>query len=252
MSSVTLKGRRVAYCVRASSKASRMRIKVSPRGIEVVTPTKAEPERITQFLKKNSRWVLDQLDFIKRAGGVRVKAPATGASTVLLRGNVVDVYIVRDEKRRGHPSVRLVDGRIRIAVAPRRETEAGAALARWLRRQARRDITERVAARSKEMRQKPGRVYIRAQRTRWGSCTARHNLAFNWRLVMAPPEVLDYIVVHEIAHLAVPDHSTKFWLTVRSYCPDFERHRRWLRENEPRLMKSVENYQSCRLRSSSA
>lgn len=89
------------------------------------------------------------------------------------------------------------------------------------------------------MRQRPGRVFVMGQRTKWGGCSRRRNLSFNWRLVMAAPEVLDYIVVHELAHLAEPHHSTKFWLIVRSYCLDYDRRRRWLRENESRLMKGV-------------
>lgn len=104
-----------------------------------------------------------------------------------------------------------------------------------LSRQAKVDIAERLRVRGKEMRQKPGRVYVMGQRTKWGGCSRRRNLSFNWRLVMAPPEVLDYIVVHELAHLAEPYHSTKFWLIVRSYCPNYERHRRWLRDNEHRV-----------------
>lgn len=74
--------------------------------------------------------------------------------------------------------------------------------------------------------------YVMGQRTRWGGCSGRRNLSFNWRLVMAPPAVLDYVVVHELAHLAEPSHSTKFWLLVRSHCPRFEEHREWLRDSE--------------------
>ena len=71
------------------------------------------------------------------------------------------------------------------------------------------------------MGQTSGRVYIMDQRTKWGGCSRRGNLSFNWRPVMAPPEVLDYIVVHELAHLTERNHSTRFWLIVRSYCLEY-------------------------------
>ena len=116
---------------------------------------------------------------------------------------------------------------------------AAAALERWLRREAKANIEERLKPRAKQMRQHPRRVFVMGQRTKWGGCSRRRNLSFNWRLVMAPPEVSDYIVVHGLAHLAEPYHSTKFWLIVRSYCPDYDRHRRWLRDNEQRLMEPV-------------
>ena len=66
------------------------------------------------------------------------------------------------------------------------------------------------------------------QRTKWGNCSSRRNLSFNWRLILAPEYVLRYLVTHETVHLAIPDHSTKFWLTVQSLCRDTERARRWL------------------------
>ena len=73
------------------------------------------------------------------------------------------------------------------------------------------------------------------QRTRWGSCSSRQNLSFNWRLIMAPEFVLRYLVTHEVVHLAIPDHSKRFWLTVQSLCPETERARQWLCANGGRL-----------------
>lgn len=66
------------------------------------------------------------------------------------------------------------------------------------------------------------------QRTKWGNCSSRRNLSFNWRLILAPEYVLQYIVTHEAVHLAIPDHSARFWLTVQSLCRDTERARHWL------------------------
>ena len=66
------------------------------------------------------------------------------------------------------------------------------------------------------------------QRTKWGNCSARRNLSFNWRLILAPDFVLRYLVTHEVVHLAIPDHSAKFWLTVQSLCPETEKAKQWL------------------------
>ena len=81
-----------------------------------------------------------------------------------------------------------------------------------------------------------GRVQIRDQRTRWGSCSSRGTLSFNWRLALAPLEVLDYVVVHELCHLRVPNHSPRFWQLVASRRPDWRRHRDWLTVNGPELL----------------
>lgn len=80
------------------------------------------------------------------------------------------------------------------------------------------------------------RIHIRDQRSRWGSCSTRGTLSFNWRLVLAPFDVLDYVVVHEVCHLLVPNHSRSFWKLVESRRPNWRAHRDWLHEHGPELL----------------
>jgi len=82
----------------------------------------------------------------------------------------------------------------------------------------------------------PARIQIRDQRSRWGSCSTRGTLSFNWRLVLAPFEVLDYVVVHELCHLREPNHSRRFWKLVEARRPDWRLHRDWLHEHGPELL----------------
>ena len=79
-------------------------------------------------------------------------------------------------------------------------------------------------------------IAVRDQRTRWGSCSSRGTLSFNWRLALAPLEVLEYVVVHELCHLRVPDHSRRFWQLVESVRPGYRDERRWLHEHGPELL----------------
>jgi predicted metal-dependent hydrolase len=83
---------------------------------------------------------------------------------------------------------------------------------------------------------KPQRIQIRDQRSRWGSCSTRGTLSFNWRLVLAPFEVLDYVVVHELCHLREPNHSRRFWKLVEQRRPDWRAQRDWLHEHGPELL----------------
>ncbi len=80
------------------------------------------------------------------------------------------------------------------------------------------------------------RIQIRDQKTRWGSCSAKGTLSFNWRLMLAPPAVLDYVVVHELCHLTYMNHSAAFWALVEKVCPDYRIHRRWLKEHGQELV----------------
>ncbi|MFH1726754.1 MAG: M48 family metallopeptidase [Elusimicrobiota bacterium] len=97
------------------------------------------------------------------------------------------------------------------------------------RRRAASVLASRVEDWSRVMGVGYGKVRVKDQRTRWGSCSAKGNLNFNWRLTLAPPEVLDYVVVHELAHLLEMSHSRDFWRLVERWCPDHKAHRRWLR-----------------------
>lgn len=80
------------------------------------------------------------------------------------------------------------------------------------------------------------RIAIRDQKTRWGSCSSKGTLSFNWRLMLAPPAVLDYVVVHELCHLTHMDHSPAFWQAVEAVCPDYRDLRKWLKEHGSELV----------------
>ena len=109
------------------------------------------------------------------------------------------------------------------------------ALERWYRVRAR----EEVAWRLEEACARAGTSYrslsIRAQQTRWASCSSNGTMSFNWRLLLAPEEILDYVVEHEVAHLEVLDHSQRFWRLVGRRSPRYREHERWLRRHGPAL-----------------
>lgn len=230
--SIKLNGGWVTFSIRESRTARKRRIRVTSAGVEVILPRGSDPLRAVDFLRENAAWVLKQLAFMERLGTVRVQSPKDKLDALLLRGREMQVEIVKEPSRRAFAVIEQDGAIIRIRVPKAGSVDPRRALEAWLRRQARQDITDRLTARAVQMKVKPGRVYIMDQRTKWGGCSHRRNLSFSWRLVMAPPGVLDYIVVHELAHLIEPYHSTKFWLVVRSHCPDYEKHKTWLRENQ--------------------
>ncbi|MCM2266476.1 MAG: M48 family metallopeptidase [Elusimicrobiales bacterium] len=106
------------------------------------------------------------------------------------------------------------------------------------RRAAREIISARVAHWAAALGVEYKRVFIKNQRSMWGSCSMRRNLNFNWRLAAAAPEVLDYVVIHELCHLREMNHSKKFWAHVGAACPEYKARRRWLRDNTALLRRT--------------
>jgi YgjP-like, metallopeptidase domain len=154
------------------------------------------------------------------------------------RGRRLGVSIVRDASIKGRGVVENIGKALRVRIPASGMVEPMPLLERWLRKQAREAICVLIAERSREFRRRPGRIFIMDQRTKWGGCSRRGNLSFNWRLIMAPPPVLDYVVVHELVHLAVLNHSRRFWLMLRSILPDSEQHKTWLRTHQATLRSS--------------
>ena len=113
--------------------------------------------------------------------------------------------------------------------------KAVAILSNWLKRQARQDFSARVDWHAVGLEVRPKRITIRDQTTRWGSCSANGTLSFSWRLVLAPPFVLDYVAAHEVAHLRELNHGARFWRLVHSAAPRTDEARAWLKENGARL-----------------
>ena len=109
-------------------------------------------------------------------------------------------------------------------------------LRRRLRHYARGVIAEEVARQADDLGLRIVGVSIRDQRSRWGSCSSRGYLSFNWRLVMAPPAALRYVILHELMHLVEPNHSRRFWTRLASICPDAAAQKQWLRRHGDRLM----------------
>ena len=122
-------------------------------------------------------------------------------------------------------------GVLRVAVARPGEEPLRDALERWYRRRARLEVAPRLDAAAARAGVRYAGLQIRGQRTRWASCSSSGAMSFNWRLLLAPAAILDYVVEHEVAHLAVHDHSEGFWELLAARCPGYRDHERWLRRH---------------------
>ncbi len=236
---IRLGGRPVEYRVVRSMAARRLRIRVGPHGVEVVQPDARNGADVPTFLAANAAWILDQLERVKRLRGIR-RPVQCRVGEILFRGEPTQVRIEATDTRARGNRVDFVDGEIVVRRGVRSQTTAARSLGRWLRKQARAGIKSNLAVVVARLGQRPRRVYVMGQRTKWGNCSARRNLSFNWRLILAPDFVLRYLVVHEAVHLVLPDHSAKFWLTVQGLCTQVEQAKAWLRAHQVQMVVDLE------------
>ncbi|MCA1725410.1 MAG: M48 family metallopeptidase [Thermomicrobia bacterium] len=179
-----------------------------------------------RFILQRQGWILTHLDrFAALPPAPAADAPLPAQIDFLGVPHAISVTIQPGRR----PTV--VHGEQSLAITVAAESAARPALEGWLREAARFAIVAQVASRAAEMGVAYGRVAIRDQKTRWGSCSRAGNLNFNWRLVLAPAAVLDYVVVHELAHRVEMNHSARFWRLVAHHCPAYGAHRLWLRTN---------------------
>jgi predicted metal-dependent hydrolase len=229
-----LDGQEVEWRLVRSATAKKLRIKVGPVGVVVVLPKGRDDREASAFVNNQRAWVAEQLARVRQLNALR-RPFVQEHEPILFRGVTLAVRVVHLQTWRAPNKVAIEHDAITVTCKPGGKTAPARSLENWLRRQARECIERNIAEVGKRLKRAPNRIYVMDQRTKWGSCSALGNLSFNWRLVMAPDFVLRYIVTHEMVHLAVPDHSSKFWLTVRSLCPDTERARQWLVANGKRI-----------------
>lgn len=206
-------------------RARRVSIRIdAARGQAVaVAPSERRLADAVAFARTKTAWIADRL--AERPGGSGAYAPD---STVPLEG--VDIRL---EQAPGSAAARLVDTPSGMAIRSGGEGEAYARrIENLLKRMARERLAHHTGVHCRALNLKPPRVGIGDPKSRWGSCTpGRGSIRYSWRLILAPPEILDYVAAHEVAHLVHADHSPAFWAVVHGLVGDHRPHRAWLRAN---------------------
>jgi predicted metal-dependent hydrolase len=211
------------YTIRRSPRARRVRVRVDPyEGIEVVIPQRATKREAQAAIKELRPWIDKRLEEASKARERLASPPGT----VPFLGAQLRLHY-EESRTRAH---RKRD----VLHLPATNAQAG--LERWYRTQAKAEIAPRLDTATQALGRPHTALAIRNQRTRWGSCSSTGALSFNWRLLLAPEPVLDYVVWHEACHLVVMDHSKRFWALVERHVPGYREPRRWLRHNGAALV----------------
>jgi predicted metal-dependent hydrolase len=204
------------YTLRRSPRARRVRVSVENDGaVQVTLPKRASAKAADEAVRELGPWIERRRRALARAAAEVARTPGTVPYLGAELAVVPEIGRTRVHRR---DDVLLIPARDRAA-----------ALERWYRRAARAEIAPRLDAAVARAGTSYTRLTIRGQRTRWASCSAQGAMSFNWRLLLAPEPVLDYVIEHEVCHLEVMDHSPRFWRLLESRVPDWRAHSRWLR-----------------------
>ncbi len=212
------------------STARHLRIRVYPDGRVVVTAPRFTPQLlINNFVAENGEWISQKRSTVL----AKLNELTDSRSTLFFRGHEFQFRLTVNTIARE----KVERTKTELIVHARNEDHqtVRTVLEKWYRVEAKKHFEERLPLLSDLVAKDLKNVTIRSQRTRWGSCSSRSTISLNWRLIMAPDFVSDYVIYHELAHLTNMNHSKKFWRLVEDYCPRYKEAEKWLKAHHDLL-----------------
>lgn len=238
MYSVSYNGINIEYEV-IRRKRKTLAIRIAPNGnVEAIVPLFLDNGMVEDIVKKKAEWICDKLNAIK-ASRKSAKKRVWDKEMLMYLGKEITLRLIEVPKKDititfdGNDIALFINKKINEAID--RDEYIKRTLVEWYRKRAGEKLMERTKVFSKIMGLSFNRVFIKEQKTRWGSCSSKGNINYNWKLIMAPEAIIDYVVVHELAHIKHPNHSKEFWKFVENFLPDYRERENWLKANGSKL-----------------
>lgn len=218
------------------SKRKTLAIKIDPSGdVRVAAPRGTSRKVVIDMVSRKAGWILKKLNEIGARNAQVIKREFVDGESFLYLGIDYPLQLIINPKL-SKPVVRLNNDRLMVETPVADAVVIRNAMEAWYRFMAGEHIKARLNYYGSLLNVTPNRVTIKAQKTMWGSCSSKNNLNFNWRAMMAPADVVDYLVVHELCHLIHHNHSRKFWNQVSAILPDYKVRQAWLKKNGAQLI----------------
>jgi predicted metal-dependent hydrolase len=230
-----------AYQIRRSKRASRARIVVKPGQVEIVAPHEIPEGRLHKFVQAKQTWVSQALRKMAASSPQQngfVPCEFINGASLVYQGNAYPITINPSTLKRvkiefnGAYTVHLP----KTMNPQEHHDHIKTALIKWLRKTIKTRVEELVAKHAPRKQLFPKSIAIKTQKSRWGSCGINNDININWLLLMSPEEVLEYVVVHELCHIRIKNHSSQFWALVAEHLPDYKTRRLWLKQQGRALM----------------
>jgi predicted metal-dependent hydrolase len=201
----------------------------------VATPSSLADEEIRKIVSKRAGWIIERQKQVKRLESLILKKEFISGESFSYLGRQYRLKVITLKTERDS-QCKLINGRFIVVInknIPKEgmSEQVKAKLLVWYLERAKEKINERINYYARLVGKMPKKTIIASQGKRWGSCSHSGIIRMNWKIIMAPVSILDYVIVHELYHLLYPNHSTEFWRKVGSIIPDYKNKRQWLKEN---------------------
>lgn len=216
-------------------KTKKITLKVDIDGrLRLTVPKRMSEEQVREFLKKNMSVIEKMIHAVDER-----KKSFLSKNSILYLGKEMSVNLDTSA------IVPISFNGEYFILNPRYAEHINILAHRWLKRRAEEYLPKRLSELSAKMGVKYAKVQVRDVKSRWGSCSSKGTISLNWRLIMAPQDVIDYVLIHELSHVPYPNHGKGFWIFVEKHCPRYREYRNWLKENGIRLFYwsvEIENF----------
>ncbi|MFW5450040.1 MAG: M48 family metallopeptidase [Methylophagaceae bacterium] len=200
-------------------------IQINNGQVIIRVPKKLSVDKIDVLIDSRTRWIKQKLLQQQQLPPLKYKQYVNGEEVYYL-GRRYQLKVLIAAKQ----TVKLSHGYLHVQINKKEPAAIRTALKKWYLEHARQQLESRVKQFSKMMQVFPVSIQVREYKARWGSCSSKGHIKFNWKLIMAASDVVDYVVVHELCHLIEHNHSANFWTLVKTILPDYEIQRQWLRQ----------------------
>ncbi len=236
MEHITYGSRKIKFNVKRGRRKKTVALQIQPNStVVVLSPYFLDKDKIKEIVQKRARWIIQKQEKIKKLNAEMPKKEFVSGESFPYLGREYRLKVIKSKDKKSCPC-KLMSGRFFVEINNKFSGRVASKIVKeklleWYIERAKEKINERSQRYSSLIGIIPQKIIIRNQEKRWGSCSYSAALRFNWKVIMAPLSVLDYVIVHELCHLLIKNHSDKFWNKLSSIVPDYKKKRQWLREN---------------------
>jgi predicted metal-dependent hydrolase len=235
MSCIRYGNKRIDFNIKRSNRRKTIGIYIGPKGdVLLRSPQFLKEEKVEEIVRKRARWIIGKQELLKNHGRFASEKEFVSGEAFSYLGRQYRLKVVRSASEK-EQKCKLINGRFLVGINGDLSSETSKktvrmTLIKWYLERSEEKIPERVELYARQIGKWPERVEIKNHKRRWGSCSQNGIVRFNWKIIMAPVTILDYVIVHELCHLIHQHHSSQFWQKVEAIIPDYAKRRERLRE----------------------